>query len=96
MLKEDEFYVDVLVTHLDDKEIVWVEFKDDNATEEVISHLFDLNETRINYKDPDNPVLELPGGVNAQIGQYVTKYDGKFHKLGYHEEVKKYSLTYDD
>uniref|UniRef100_UPI00403F910D hypothetical protein n=1 Tax=Lentilactobacillus hilgardii TaxID=1588 RepID=UPI00403F910D len=91
-----EIYADVLVTHIDNKEIVWVEFKDDDATEEVISHLFGLNETRINYKDPDNPVLELPDDVNAQIGQYVTKYQGKFHKLGFHEEVKKYALIYDD
>ncbi|MEK2588753.1 hypothetical protein ABQ284_11470 [Lentilactobacillus buchneri] len=94
--KTEEYYVDTLITHVDDKEIMWIEFKDDDSTEETIAHLFHLKETVISYKDPDNPVLKLPGDVNAQIGQYVAKYQGKFHKLGYHEEVKKYALTYDD
>lgn len=32
----EEYYVDTLITHVDDKEIMWIEFKDDDSTEETI------------------------------------------------------------
>ena len=65
-------------------EIEAVQFADDPDTLIKINDGLGLDPVNVSYKDPDNPVLNIPtraGTVFAYIGDYIIKDHGEFYPL---------------